>query len=60
MSSRFRAALARYRVDESGRRWLFVTYDQLSDAIGPWSRELGIVLVECPGKEMPRRSRTPR
>ncbi len=34
----------------TGRRWLFVPYDQLSDRIGPLSREepdrLGIVLVE--------------
>ncbi len=38
----------------SGRRWLYVPYDQLSDAIGPLSREpsdsIGIVLVECAGK----------
>lgn len=36
------------------RRWLFVPYDQLTDAIGPLSREhpaeLGIVLVESPWK----------
>ncbi len=36
------------------RRWLFVPYDQLTDAVGPLSREppdsLGIVLVECPEK----------
>jgi deoxyribodipyrimidine photolyase-related protein len=40
--------------DPSGRRWLFVPYDQLSDRIGPLSREdpetLGIVLVESPWK----------
>lgn len=33
-----------------GRRWLFVPYDQLTDAVGPLAREapkaLGIVLVE--------------
>ncbi|HET9957553.1 MAG TPA: cryptochrome/photolyase family protein [Polyangiaceae bacterium] len=38
----------------NSRRWLFVPYDQLSDRIGPLSREppgsLGIVLVECPAK----------
>ena len=37
-----------------GRRWLYVPYDQLSAAMGPLSREppaqVGIVLVECPGK----------
>ncbi len=36
------------------KRWLFVPYDQLTDGVGPLSREdpstLGIVLVECPGK----------
>ena len=42
------------KVAPSGRRWLYVPYDQLSDAIGPLSREpakeLGIVLVESPHK----------
>ncbi|GAC1570735.1 MAG: cryptochrome/photolyase family protein [Polyangiales bacterium] len=42
------------RVDPLGRRWLFVPYDQLTDAVGPLSRaaprDLGIVLVECPAK----------
>ena len=41
-------------VDSSGRRWVYVPYDQLSDAVGPLSREnprtLGIVLVENPWK----------
>jgi deoxyribodipyrimidine photolyase-related protein len=36
------------------RRWFFVAYDQLSDAIGPWASErpgdTGIVLVETPAK----------
>ncbi|MFT7077370.1 MAG: deoxyribodipyrimidine photolyase-related protein [Planctomycetota bacterium] len=36
------------------RRWIYVPYDQLSDAIGPLSeptpRDLGIVMVECPSK----------
>jgi deoxyribodipyrimidine photolyase-related protein len=36
--------------DPAGRRWRFVPYDQLSDGVGPLSREdpeeLGIVLVE--------------
>ncbi len=38
------------QTDPAGRRWLFVPYDQVSDAIGPLAREeprrLGIVLVE--------------
>ncbi len=46
----FRRELADRQPDASGRRWLFVPYDQLSDAVGPLSREdpneLGIVLVE--------------
>ncbi len=37
-----------------GRRWLYVPYDQLSDQIGPLSREqpseLGIILIENPHK----------
>jgi deoxyribodipyrimidine photolyase-related protein len=35
------------------RRWVFVAYDQLNDRLGPLSgppSELGLVLVECPGK----------
>lgn len=36
------------------RRWLYVPYDQLSDAIGPLAREnpgeLGIVMIESPWK----------
>jgi deoxyribodipyrimidine photolyase-related protein len=50
----FSDELARFESDPSARRWLFVPYDQLSDRIGPLSREdpseLGIVLVENPWK----------
>ncbi|MBL9027094.1 MAG: cryptochrome/photolyase family protein [Myxococcales bacterium] len=50
----FSRALASHRWTEKSRRWLFVPYDQLSDEIGPLSREdpkeLGIVVVECPEK----------
>ena len=50
----FEAELAAGRREESGRRWLFVPYDQLTDRLGPLSREpaaeLGIVLVESPWK----------
>ncbi len=53
-SGPFRQALAAHRHSEKGRRWLFVPYDQLSDAMGPLSREpvreLGVVVVECPEK----------
>lgn len=54
--SAFRRALvsAQAKVATKGRRWLFVPYDQLTDAVGPLAREdprtLGIVVVECPGK----------
>jgi deoxyribodipyrimidine photolyase-related protein len=52
--SYFRKELAKRQVGEDGRRWLFVPYDQLTDGIGPLSREdprsLGIVLVENPWK----------
>jgi len=54
----FGRALARHAHDPSGRRWLFVPYDQLSSALGPLARaparELGIVLVECPSKAATR------
>ena len=50
----FREQLSARRVNESQRRWFFVPYDQLTDAVGPLSRadprEVGIVLVECPEK----------
>lgn len=53
----FRSALreASRAVSKSrSRRWVFVSYDQLSGDLGPLSREppesLGIVLVECPAK----------
>ncbi|MDB4945930.1 MAG: deoxyribodipyrimidine photolyase [Labilithrix sp.] len=52
--SELRRALAAHAHPEDGRRWLFVPYDQLSDAFGPLAREeprnVGIILVECPGK----------
>jgi deoxyribodipyrimidine photolyase-related protein len=59
--SEFRRALLAHATknDPSGkgassRRWLFVPYDQLTDAAGPLARddarELGIVIVECPEK----------
>jgi deoxyribodipyrimidine photolyase-related protein len=45
--------------EAAGRRWLFVPYDQLSDRVGPLSREkpreLGIVLVETRWKPAQRR-----
>jgi deoxyribodipyrimidine photolyase-related protein len=52
--SYFRNELAKRQVQREGRRWLFVPYDQLTDQIGPLSREdprtVGIVLVENPWK----------
>ncbi len=52
--SRFRRALADRQPDPAGRRWIVVPYDQLSDQIGPLSREdprrLGLVVVENPWK----------
>jgi deoxyribodipyrimidine photolyase-related protein len=52
--STFAQELARRNSDPKNRRWLFVPYDQLSDAIGPLSaedpKELGIVLLESPWK----------
>lgn len=52
----FREALRARTRDHhhEARRWLFVPYDQLTDAAGPLSREppgtLGILVVECPEK----------
>ena len=50
----FKERLTKLQPDTKNRRWLFVPYDQLSDAIGPLSREdpksLGIVLVESAWK----------
>lgn len=50
----FRQALNAHRPAQANRRWIFVSYDQLSDALGPLAtqdpRELGIILVECPNK----------
>ncbi|MGD9031073.1 MAG: cryptochrome/photolyase family protein [Desulfobacteraceae bacterium] len=46
----FTKELEKRQPPKEGRRWLFVPYDQLSDGVGPLSREdprrLGIVLVE--------------
>ena len=46
----FYKELALKQPKAEGRRWLFVPYDQLTDTVGPLSREdpksLGIVLVE--------------
>ena len=55
--SAFRRELAAHQpraANPKKRRWLFVSYDQLTDEIGPLSREaprsLGVLLVECPAK----------
>lgn len=46
----FRNALKNAQPPLGDRRWLFVPYDQLTDALGPLSREdpktLGVVLIE--------------
>jgi (6-4)DNA photolyase len=48
--SAFSRALLERNSDARGRTWIFVAYDQLTDAVGPLSRidprEAGIVLVE--------------
>ncbi|NIR43707.1 MAG: deoxyribodipyrimidine photolyase [Gemmatimonadetes bacterium] len=50
----FTRRLADRQPDPEGRRWLYVAYDQLTDRIGPLSREepeeLGIVLIESSWK----------
>ncbi len=49
-----RALEERQPASREGRRWLFVPYDQLTDAVGPLSRaqpgEVGIVVMESPWK----------
>ena len=50
----FSRTLARFQPDPTGRRWLFVPYDQLSGDMGRLARErpsnLGLILVENPWK----------
>lgn len=50
----FSRALDDLGARRDAKRWIYVPYDQLSDAIGPLSREdpedVGIVIVESPGK----------
>ena len=52
--SYFRERLNSLNPAPEGRRWLFVSYDQLSDQIGPLGQEspesLGIILIENPSK----------
>ncbi len=54
--SAFKQALRETTADlsEAGRRWVYVPYDQLTDAVGPLTelspREVGIVMVESPRK----------
>ncbi len=54
----FRRELDRCGSDPSGRRWVYVPYDQLTDEIGPLSRlepeDAGIVLVESAWKPAQR------
>ncbi len=50
----FQRRLADLAPSPEGRRWLYVPYDQLSDALGPLAdapaEELGIVLIESAAK----------
>ncbi len=52
--SLFKRELLRYAVAHENRTWLYVPYDQLTDRIGPLSREkprdVGIILIENPWK----------
>jgi len=52
--SNFSNRLRQLSTEPSGRQWIFVPYDQLTDSIGPLGREnprsLGIVLIENPWK----------
>ena len=52
--SLFLDMLSKRQRDPSGRRWIFVPYDQLTDRVGPLSREdpgkVGIVLAETSWK----------
>ena len=59
MNRVFSERLERLQVDEQGRQWVFVPYDQLNDNIGALSRlspsDAGIVLVETSWKPGLRR-----
>ena len=59
MSSEFLRRLRASRVDECGRRWAFVPYDQLSDRLGLLAElpanQVGIVMVETSWKPRQRR-----
>jgi deoxyribodipyrimidine photolyase-related protein len=50
----FLQRLRSYQVDQAGRRWAYVPYDQLHDQLGLLAdlppREVGIVLIESPWK----------
>jgi len=50
----FKKELEKIQPARGPKRWLFIPYDQLSDQIGPLSREnpetLGIILIENPSK----------
>ena len=50
----FMRQLFQSQPDPKGRSWLYVPYEQITEGIGPLSREnpktLGIVLVENPWK----------
>ena len=50
----FRQRLATFAHSEAGRRWIFVPYDQLNDALGSLSgspaTSVGVVLVESEWK----------
>lgn len=54
MPSEFRRQLRDRAVDPEGRAWVYVPYDQLTDAVGPLAErdpsELGIVMVESPAR----------
>lgn len=54
MPSAFRRELDDRSVDPERRSWVYVAYDQLTDAVGPLSErapaELGIVMVESPAR----------
>jgi deoxyribodipyrimidine photolyase-related protein len=56
--SDFRRTLDERQPDPSGRRWVYVPYDQLTDQVGPLSQadpsEVGIVMVESTWKASQR------
>ena len=45
--STFSSRLAERQPDPAGRRWLYVPYDQLTDAVGPLAKEPSVARFQA-------------